>query len=40
MAKIGDTLGVIFEFKNGIGVLSFSKNGESLGVCYNNIPPG
>ena len=39
-AKIGDVLGIIFEFKNSIGHLSFLKNGQPLGVCFNNIPLG
>jgi hypothetical protein len=39
-AKIGDVLGIIFEFKNGTGHLSFLKNGSPLGVCFNNIPVG
>jgi hypothetical protein len=39
-AKIGDTIGIIFEFKNGLAHLSFLKNSTPLGVCFNNIPPG
>jgi hypothetical protein len=39
-AKIGDTIGVLFEFKQGVGHLSFLKNGTPLGVCFHNIPPG
>ena len=38
--KIGDTVGVLFEFKGEIGYLTFLKNGSSLGTCWNNIPPG
>jgi hypothetical protein len=37
---MGDTIGIIFEFKNGIGQLSFIKNGNPCGVCFNNIPVG
>ena len=39
-AKLGDTIGVIFEFKQGTGHLSFVKNGNPLGPCHTNIPPG
>jgi hypothetical protein len=39
-AKIGDSIGVLFEFKNNNGNLSFYKNGSPLGVCFNNIPNG
>jgi len=39
-AKIGDTLGVIFEFKNNLGFLSFLRNGNPLGICFSNIPFG
>ena len=39
-SKIGETLGIIFEFKNNVGYLSFVKNGSPLGICFNNIPAG
>lgn len=39
-AKIGDTLGCIFEFKNEVGHVSFLRNGTPLGICFNNIPAG
>lgn len=39
-AKIGDTLGCIFEFKNNVGYMSFLRNGNPLGICFNNIPSG
>lgn len=39
-AKMGDILGVIFEFKNNIGHVSFLRNGNPLGICFNNIPAG
>ena len=40
LAKIGDTLGCIFEFKHGLGNVSFLRNGAPLGICFNNIPAG
>jgi len=39
-AKIGDVLGIIFEVKNNMGMLSFLKNGSPLGICASNIPMG
>ena len=39
-AKMGDTLGCIFEFKNNVGAVSFLRNGKPLGICFNNIPAG
>ena len=39
-AKIGDTIGVLLEFKGSLGYLSFLKNGTPLGVCFNNLPVG
>lgn len=38
--KQGDTVGIIFEFKNGKGHLTYLKNGNSLGICFKDIPAG
>lgn len=40
MCKHGDSVGVLLEFANGIGTLSFYKNKVFVGVAFNNIPPG
>lgn len=30
----------MIEFVNGVGTLSFYRNGSPLGVAFDNIPPG
>ncbi len=39
-SKINDTIGVMVEFMEGIGRLSFYRNGQPLGLAFDNIPPG
>lgn len=36
-ARVGDTIGVLLEFKGGMGQLSFYKNGSKCGVAFNNL---
>ena len=40
-SAIGDTIGVLLEFnKEGLGSLTFYKNGKSFGVCFHeSMPP-
>ena len=39
-SAIGDTIGVLLEFnKEGLGSLTFFKNGKSFGVCFEQMPP-
>lgn len=38
-AKTGDIVAAQLKFQNGVGELSFQKNGEDLGVAFNNVPP-
>ena len=39
-SAIGDTIGVLLEFnKEGLGTLTFYKNGKSFGVCFDQMPP-
>ena len=39
-SKINDTVGVLLEFKDSVGTLSFYRNNQFLGVAFENIPPG
>ena len=36
-AKVGDSIGVLLEFKGEIGSLSFFKNGAKCGIAFNNL---
>jgi hypothetical protein len=39
--KIGETIGVLLEFKNNIGSLTYCrKDGVSFGKAFESIPPG
>ena len=35
-----DTIGVLLEFKQGKGEITYYRNGQNLGVAFTNIPPG
>lgn len=37
VAKHGDVIGVLLEFKSGVGTLSFYKNGTKCGVAFNDL---
>ena len=38
-SAIGDTIGVLLEFgRDGLGTLTFYKNGKSFGVCFDRLP--
>ena len=37
VAKHGDVIGVLLEFKSGVGTLSFYKNGTKCGVAFTNL---
>jgi hypothetical protein len=39
-SKINDTIGVLLEYKQGFGSLSYYRNGQALGLAFDNIPPG
>lgn len=36
-AKLGDTIGVLLEFRSGVGSLSFYRNGTKCGVAFSNL---
>ena len=40
ICKVSDTVGVLLEFIDSIGHLTFIKNGVSLGKCFSDIPAG
>lgn len=41
-SKLNEVIGVLLEFRvsDGVGSLSFFRNGTSLGKAFENIPPG
>jgi SPRY domain len=36
-AKIGDVIGVLLEFRGGVGTLSFYRNGAKCGEAFSNL---
>ena len=37
ISKINDVIGVLLEFKQGIGNLSFYKNGNKCGIAFSDL---